>query len=330
MTRKRPEPSLIPPMNPTIEPATPTGIAAIAAALTAPQSPPEFVGTVIAKLPADEATGNPRVVIDMTAAQPPDSLLRDRVRELEAWQAGVRASRNEVATAALEWEERKAAASAAKSAYDQAVEREQQAIDAQPVVLPLIDKPWEKEGATAIDGEAWRFVPLTELVQHGASAKSIELLSSFLTDHLYSATLGSMTDYQNKPFQRLTDVPGIGQAKADRIADAATAWFAAHPDQRPAVKEPAAVSANPGPAPQPEPDPDFEANDIPGPLAAELRMGQIEDMNELAKSVDLGWNPAAAIQDDDDVDVVRAAVTRWNGRKLPGGGVVGADIVGAN
>lgn len=71
--------------------------------------------------------------------------------------------------------------------------------------------------------EAWRSVPLTDI---GLDGKIVAKLAEF-TPSL--TTLGELADFSSGEFRRLTDIPGIGPAKAEAIEEALMAYYAAHP-----------------------------------------------------------------------------------------------------
>jgi hypothetical protein len=104
--------------------------------------------------------------------------------------------------------------------------------------LPLFDKKkGEQAPAKALDDEAWRGVPIETLVSHGLpQSLVVRLGEASLT------TIGLLADFTNAG-KRLTDLDGVGEAKAEKIEQALerfwSEWKAPEPESEP---EPAAES----------------------------------------------------------------------------------------
>lgn len=94
--------------------------------------------------------------------------------------------------------------------------------------LPLFDK---KPAATVEAGdeeEAWREEPLAQLANHGLSDSVIKAL-----DDAEILTFGQLTDWTKTGNRKTEDIPGIGPARAEQIADATAAcWEAWAAEQR--------------------------------------------------------------------------------------------------
>ena len=103
----------------------------------------------------------------------------------------------------------------AKSQHEEAVDSLMRAVGSLSSLskpLPLFDQPAETEPSMSFaESDAWRSIPISDLGLTKAIAKR-------LADAGLS-TVGKIADHTNAG-KRLTDVPGIGEGKAEQIADA--------------------------------------------------------------------------------------------------------------
>jgi hypothetical protein len=159
----------------------------------------------------------------------------------------------ELADAAVEIAEAKAATKSAAKRFESLVERYAELKNSEPERLPLFDRETPKpkpatestssqpsdqpstettpatestpaetpEVTPEVDPNGWRSVSITDLDIPAGTAK---LLIEAGID-----TIGKMADFTATPNQRLTDVKGIGQGKAERIENAMIAFWAANP-----------------------------------------------------------------------------------------------------
>lgn len=113
-----------------------------------------------------------------------------------------------------DWQEAKAVAAERKSIFDDTVTELRATIRSIDTPLPLFDrKPAQPEGENA-----WREVLLVEALQGVPSSILAKLAEAGLT------TVGQMADFTQS--ERLVDVPGIGQAKAEQIEAALESFWA--------------------------------------------------------------------------------------------------------
>ncbi len=121
-----------------------------------------------------------------------------------------------VEAARREWDAAKEEASDCKKLYDGAVLRLSELIKketAPPEAMPLFDaKPVPAD-------EAWRAIPLREALL-GLPERIYDALSAKTLN-----TMGEFADWSSKEYSRLTDIPKIGEAMADRILDASDAFW---------------------------------------------------------------------------------------------------------
>lgn len=139
-------------------------------------------------------------------------------------------------------------ASAEKKVLDDKYEELRKLALDRPGFGPLFDnKAEDKPGnppprKAQPDADAWKATPLDALIPHGVTAKDVEKLAGADV-----ATLGQYQAYvADKTGRGLSqwfkDIKGLGQAGADRIADAFTKWWQEHPqpeaiEDGPAVPE---------------------------------------------------------------------------------------------
>lgn len=213
----------------------------------------------VATPPADEAAANP--VPDAVADPPEDlSALRAELERRRNHDRDVREAERLVNKREMEWQQAKAVAVEKRGLFNKAVASLRQVINRSdaPLFKPALQSGPESAAAAtespapAPGADAWRAASIDELslpdgIKEKLRAASID--GRALPEPL--DTLGAISDFTNRG-RRLIDLDGIGQDKADQIADAMTAWFAAHPDRVPPAKTapPAASSGGgvPGPS----------------------------------------------------------------------------------
>jgi 5-methylcytosine-specific restriction endonuclease McrA/uncharacterized coiled-coil protein SlyX len=147
-----------------------------------------------------------------------------------------------------------AEAKLAKKEYESAVEHlqklveEHKDVEAAPVYVPPSPEPTLFDGASgqskpaapAPVNEAWRSIPIKDVLGELASDKLLEVLGKVPIE-----TLGQMADWTAGVGHRLTDLDGVGPATADKLADKMGDWWAKHPEylQRPAEEKPQGQSS---------------------------------------------------------------------------------------
>lgn len=92
-----------------------------------------------------------------------------------------------------------------------------------PIPAPIEDGPTPGAPCKQAAVEAWRATTLADLEIAGKLAES--LVEAGLT------TLGAIADYTAAD-KRLTDIDGVGPAKAEKIEAACEDWFKRHPGAR--------------------------------------------------------------------------------------------------
>lgn len=112
-----------------------------------------------------------------------------------------------------DWQEAKAVAAERKGIFDDTVTELRATIRSIDTPLPLFDRKPQPEGENA-----WREVLLVEALQGVPSSILAKLAEAGLT------TVGQMADFTQS--ERLIDVPGIGQAKAEQIEAALESFWA--------------------------------------------------------------------------------------------------------
>lgn len=125
----------------------------------------------------------------------------------------IREANLQVDRAWLEWDQSKKQTAEYKSAYEAAVAELRAIIHRASTPLPLFDQQPQPEGENA-----WREVLLVEALQGVPSNILAKLAEAGLT------TVGQMADFTQS--ERLIDVPGIGQAKAEQIEAALESFWA--------------------------------------------------------------------------------------------------------
>ncbi len=140
------------------------------------------------------------------------------------------ALREELSDAALQLLELEVQVKAAKATYKEEVEELRRHIAKGPEKFPLFDPPAADE-PTGTDH--WRSVTVTEVgIPEGLCTKLRENPENPL------ATLGDIVDWQADGYHHLTDIPGIGEGKADQLEKCMTAYWDAHPEHsQPAAEE---------------------------------------------------------------------------------------------
>lgn len=149
-----------------------------------------------------------------------------RLQRLELHQQRILDANACVKEADFEWTAAKAAAKECKETYDDCVNHLRRVIEEDPDQYEL---PFPNDDTPAVSGESgevpkedetWR---ATTLEQLGISGK--------LAEHLTEAgltTLGAVADYTSQD-KRLTDIPGIGAANEDKIANAMADYWEKNP-----------------------------------------------------------------------------------------------------
>lgn len=127
----------------------------------------------------------------------------------------IQAARERVRVAELDMNRTKAAAKQARNAWEEAVNELNDAIDDGPEYLPLFDGP--QKPAADMD---WRETPVEEL---GLPEKTAAILRE-----AEIPTIGDIAAHAEQ-FD-LTDIPGIGPAKAEEIEQALERFWAEHPE----------------------------------------------------------------------------------------------------
>jgi len=116
------------------------------------------------------------------------------------------------------------------------------------------DSPAEEPTAAAeVADEAWKQVGLDSL---GITGKLAETLTE-----AGLSTLGKIADYTASGKQ-LTDIDGVGPAKAEKIEEACTEYWAANPRSSLAVAEAEPTAAEAVPEAEPVAEPDTEVEEI--------------------------------------------------------------------
>ena len=98
--------------------------------------------------------------------------------------------------------------------------------DAEPV--PVAPSEDGEAYPVLAEDEAWKYVRFDQMSEYGIKPSDIGKLAEAEIH-----TMGAMTEWLTaSPNRRLTDVPGIGEATADRISDACIKYHEAHPRQK--------------------------------------------------------------------------------------------------
>jgi len=122
--------------------------------------------------------------------------------------------RTAVRLAFADWQHHKDIASAKKKKY----EAEQSALDVLLDEDPLQQKLFKPEAAATV-ADDWRSLDINQLQNHGVTESQCDKLSAAGID-----TLGDLQDWMQKHGQFWTrDIKGIGESKAEAIADAMNA-----------------------------------------------------------------------------------------------------------
>lgn len=196
--------------------------------------------TAVAEAPpveVDEAVNNEAGSISdsNTPVAPDDAELRAENNRLRRHDEEIRDQERAVAVAESEWEEAKAYASARKADFEAAVVKLRAIIRSRDEGTLFDGAPGDNGHETPVV-DAWRSVTVDELdLPEKLREKLHEAFGESCPDG--KATLGKIADYTNRPGQWLTDITGIGAEKDRQISEAMTAWFAAHPEMCPAVKD---------------------------------------------------------------------------------------------
>ncbi len=120
------------------------------------------------------------------------------------------------------WETRDTEAKVAKKAMEAADEELKTAVKAASEELPLFtENPAEDAKAAEKDPESWRAIHISKLAEHGLSGAICEKL-----DGQGFHTIGDVANWTKGGFQ-LTDMDGIGLAKAEKIDKALECFWAA-------------------------------------------------------------------------------------------------------
>jgi len=157
--------------------------------------------------------------------------------------------------------------------------------------------PFPPDDASPMVDEAWKAVPLAELGLTGKLAES--LTEAGLT------TLGAIADYTASG-KLLTDIAGIGPAKAEEIEKACEVYWERHPRTEPVTEDPLTAMPDDGP---PLPDTDEEEIDLP--FAKSLKIVGILSL----KRIDGKWWSRAWFTPKGQETVYCAEVVASSGRE---------------
>ncbi len=200
----------------------------------------------------------------------------------------VRDAEEVVAEAEERWEECKKEASAAGKEYDKAVSNMRAIVRQRPggtlfdqtsagpvaIAYMVTKNPDAQADAPAAEVTAWKTVPVEELGLSKALLKALKEPTVDGRNVTPFLTIGDIAAYTATPGKSLVDLKGIGQDKADKIADAITAHQQAHPEMWPQVKaEP--THAMPTDAAPPVPEPVVTGGGVPGPASIGAALGAI-------------------------------------------------------
>lgn len=143
--------------------------------------------------------------------------------------AEIEDAERDCANAELDWQQAKSAAKCAKDEYDDRVLRLRNLIRAarNDANRPLLNPTPAEEQPAASPDDAWQKTPLADL---GLSPKILEAM-----EVARLRTVGELADYSRQ--YMLTDIKGIGPAKAEEIEDALTKFWAEHPEYTAPVAE---------------------------------------------------------------------------------------------
>ena len=157
-------------------------------------------------------------VFDPTTAANQHDL--DRLHEIEEQERRVQKAEDQ-------WKGLQQQTKAAKEAFDYTVDKLRQLIRERDGA-PLFNG---NANETSINHESWRDTEVDDLGEHGLTIPVVAALKEADLN-----TLGDIADYTASG-KLLTDIKGIGNAKAEAIENCMTRWFAANPTQRPPSRE---------------------------------------------------------------------------------------------
>lgn len=132
----------------------------------------------------------------------------------------------EITSAAADHAVKSEAAKAAKKRYEAALDDLTNYV-AGLKPMPLFDRqPSENGQAKPADDGAWRPIPIEALEEFGLAPK---IVASLLDGGI--PTLGDLADFLSKENGQLTDIGGIGPAKAEQIEQALESFWASGREQ---------------------------------------------------------------------------------------------------
>lgn len=148
-------------------------------------------------------------------AESGDAEERDPNVELLAY---IKECEHECAEAQLEVDSLASDLKAARHVLEKAIEKLRAA--ARGDDMPLFDRA---AGDTPPDPEAWRKVPTSEL---GIAEGTVTIMKEVADIE----TLGGLTDFLGDGKSDLSNIKGIGEAKAEKIEDELATWWEKHPE----------------------------------------------------------------------------------------------------
>jgi len=199
-----------------------------------------------------------------------------------------------------EVEDAKAVLKKKKDFYDECVSALRSAVREGPRRYPLFDNkepqpgveaasstpaeaPAESPAPVPADDETWRTVSISELGITGKLAES--LTEAGLT------TMGAIADWGDSG-KLLTDVPGVGPAKAEKIENATAEYWARHPRFQAEETEVPGVEGEESPAEQPQASEKsaFDVAYIEGREACEQGVPSMQNPHPANTPERDGWN----------------------------------------
>jgi hypothetical protein len=212
--------------------------------LPATQTPEKVESTVLFAEDAPRAIVGDSVTLDPREPEPHS----EQAAEDAAWRSSVIEANESLKRKVRYWEESKAETSALKKECDVASAYLSEVIDRKPEPLPLFDR--KPTPATVATDDRWRGWKLEDVEDLPGGS-----LAAFEAKGL--VTLGDLVDWQAKG-NRLEDLPGIGEVKAEKIAECLVATHAVRPWDQPIVAEAVADESDDDDEDESFDDDDFE------------------------------------------------------------------------
>ena len=161
-----------------------------------------------------EETGEIELAFTLAAVEPePD---RSEINELRGM---LRAAEEDCRETELAWTLAKETANLKKKEHELSLERLRRLAREISEPLPLFEHAKKQAEIQEQDPDAWRDVPLSEALQGISEATILKLAESDLS------TIGDLADYTNGG-SVLIDLPGIGEATAEKILNAQADYWA--------------------------------------------------------------------------------------------------------